>query len=240
MDTLRIQTAQHVEITYEVAGIGDRAIAALIDLFIQGVILSASFVLLAQLASGTAWFLGVSGLVTLYHPFCETLFNGQSPGKRQQGLRVARVDGSRPGVGAYLMRWLIGLVELWMTVGLAALLTVLIGRRGQRLGDMAAGTAVVRVQKTVDIADTGLMSAAPDEPVYPEVSALTSADVQTIREVLKQTRANGRNARTDRLLRRTKEVVEQKMALPPVDEQPYSFLLAVLKDYNSTGRQRAG
>jgi uncharacterized RDD family membrane protein YckC len=239
VDTLRIQTAQHVEITFAVAGIGDRAIASLIDLFIQGAILAGTFVLLASMRASSPWFFGVMAMITLYHPLCETLFDGQSPGKRQQGIRVARVDGTRPGVGAYAMRWLLGLVEIWMTFGLVALLAVLLGRRGQRLGDLAAGTAVVRVRRSADIAGTGLMDDAPAEPAYPEVTALSSKDIQTIREVLNQSRANGRNARTERLLRRTKEVVERKMSLPPVDEQPYRFLVRVLKDYNGTGGRTA-
>jgi uncharacterized RDD family membrane protein YckC len=236
VDTLRIETAQHVAITYEVAGIGDRAIASIVDAFIQISVLVLAWLLLAMAApqQGFWVYMGAWIIVTVYHPFCEAVFDGRSVGKAVVGTRVARIDGGRPGAGAFAIRWLLGLVEIWMTIGVVALLAVLISRKGQRIGDMAAGTAVLRVRKAADVAETGLLDVSDDAQAhYPEVALLTSGDIQVIRKVLHQTRANGRNARTDRLLRRTKEVVEQKMGLPTVDEQPYRFLLRVMADYNA-------
>lgn len=239
MDTLRIETAQHVAITYQAAGIGDRAIASIIDGFIQISVLMVTWLLLAAAAPqhGFWLYMGAWIIVTIYHPFCEAVFDGRSVGKGVAGTRVARIDGARPGIGAFAIRWLIGLVEIWMTAGVVALLAVLIGRKGQRVGDMAAGTAVIRVQKETEVGEIGLMDVPEDaEPHYPEVALLSSSDIQVIRKVIHQTRANGRNARTDRLLRRTKEVIEQKMGLPPIDDKPYRFLLRVVADYNATRR----
>lgn len=236
MDTVRIETAQHVDITYEAAGVGDRVIATLIDAVIQVATLIGTLLVLSAVGAwGSSAYVGVVVLVLLYHPICETLLDGQSPGKRTVRTRVARIDGSRAGVGAYLLRWLIGLVEITTTVGLVALITVLVNRRGQRLGDIAAGTAVVRMRKEVDLADTGFVDAAiPAEPSIPEVVSLSSRDIQIVRDVLQQCRANGRTARTERLLARTKEVVERKMGIPPVEQNPYRFLVHLLVDYNAT------
>lgn len=232
MDTLRIQTSQNVEITVEAAGLGDRLIAAILDGLVQG-----AYLLVMSLVFGwtqNAW-VGLAAVlpVLLYHLLFEVFFDGQSPGKRQMGIRVARLDGSSPSLGAYLIRWIVRPVEIWMTFGAAAMLTILLSRKGQRIGDLAAGTAVVRVRQDVALAETGLLESRPTEQRFPEASLLSSADVQAVHDVLRQYRARGRTARSERLVRRTKEVIEQKMGVPPVAEPAPAFLLQVLRDYHA-------
>jgi uncharacterized RDD family membrane protein YckC len=236
MDVLQIETAQHVDITYEAAGVGDRVVATIIDATIQTAIAIAAVVF----STVTGWFGLVTvymslGLITLYHPICETLLDGQSIGKRIVRTRVARIDGGRAGVGQYVIRWLVGLVEIWTCGGVIALFAVMLNRRGQRVGDMAAGTAVVRVRQEVSLADTGFLStvAADYEPTFPEAGVLTAEDIQTVRAVLDQARGGGRTAQTERLVQRTKQILEQKMGLPPVDQPGYRFLVQILADYNA-------
>src|SRR5690606_21050190 len=81
----------------------------------------------------------------LYHPLFEILMNGQSPGKRQMKIKVVSLDGSSPTIGGYLMRWLFRLVEVFMLRGAVAMVTIAANGKGQRLGDIAAGTTVVKL-----------------------------------------------------------------------------------------------
>jgi len=236
VDALRIQTAQHVEITVAAAGLGERVMAALLDLLVVGAWAALSaFVLGAGGAPGAAFVVVTALPALLYHPFCEAVFDGRTVGKDALRIRVARLDGSSAGLGAVLTRWLIGLVELWMTWGVVAMLAVLLGRTGQRLGDRAAGTAVVRVRPAAPA------PAPPSEGGvrYPEAAFLSAADAQTVREVLRQARAMGRTARSERLLRRTKEAAERKMGIPPVDAPPAAFLRQVLADYERGPSEKA-
>lgn len=237
MDTLRIQTAQNVEITYEAAGLGDRIVAAIIDGLVQG----AYLIVAALLLGGTTAFL-IFGLgpVLLYHLLCEVFFRGQSLGKNVVNVRVARVDGTPPGLGAYVLRWLLRPVEIWMTLGTVAMLAILLGKTGQRIGDRAAGTTVVRVRQHTSLAETGLVERpeADEPPHYPEAALLSSEDVQTVRAVLQQYRSMGKTGRSERLVRRAKEAVERKMGVPPVDVPPQAFLLQVLRDYHAEGGER--
>ena len=74
----------------------------------------------------------------------ETLTAGRTPGKMALGLRVVRDDGGPTRVRHALVRALVGVVEIWLCLGVIAILTSLVSTRGKRLGDLAAGTVVVR------------------------------------------------------------------------------------------------
>ncbi|WP_461022563.1 RDD family protein [Thalassiella azotivora] len=74
----------------------------------------------------------------------ETLTRGRSLGKLAGGLRVVRDDGGPVRFRHALVRGLVGVGELWMTAGGPAVITSLANARGKRLGDLLAGTYVVR------------------------------------------------------------------------------------------------
>lgn len=72
------------------------------------------------------------------------MFNhGQSFGKKLINIRVVKVDGSTPSIGSYLLRWLLFPIDGPITSGLG-LLVVLLNKNNQRLGDLAAGTMVIK------------------------------------------------------------------------------------------------
>lgn len=74
----------------------------------------------------------------------ETLTRGRTLGKLAMGLRAVRDDGGPIRLRQALVRALVGFVEVWLLWGVPALLTSLLSQRGKRLGDLAAGTYVVR------------------------------------------------------------------------------------------------
>ena len=142
-----IITGQYVRIQPTVASVGDRIFAQLID---WGVLL-AYFALLT-------WFIVVTGIdgwwwmvlylfpLFFYSLLCEILNQGQTLGKMALNIRVVKMDGSMPTLGSYLMRWMLFLIDGPATsfVGLVAMILT---RNNQRLGDMAAGTVVIKKQK---------------------------------------------------------------------------------------------
>ena len=137
--------------------IGHRIAAALIDI----ALLIALFVLLGvTIGSSQRGFQGFAiylegaalllylALVVLYYLVLEATI-GQSIGKVLVGLRVSRIDGARPGVGAIVVRNLVRLIDWLPAFYLVGFITVMVkGTRRQRLGDLAAKTILVRVDRS--------------------------------------------------------------------------------------------
>lgn len=161
MATIRIHTTQNVTLEYEVASIGSRIVATILDnlIFVAWAFAVGGLVtwLLGRHSEVAAWTMGVLiGLpFVFYHLACEVLFNGQSLGKKAQHLRVMRLDGTAPRLGDYFLRWLLRLVDFGFGSGLVAVITIALNGKGQRLGDLAAGTTVISVRPRSHVTTRG-------------------------------------------------------------------------------------
>ena len=230
-----IRTAQNVPLALEPASLGERILATVVDVLVM-----AAYVALVLLVYG--WLGGPGSLalavvvvalpVLLYHLLFEVFLDGRTPGKLALKTQVARVDGAQPTLGQYLLRWLLRLVDVTLSSGAVALVSVALTRRSQRLGDLAAGTTVVRRRPRVRLGEVLYPAAPPDhEPEFPEAERLSDADVRTLRAVLVRLRGQRRDARATDLARRAKAVVETKLGLEPVRMPPEAFLRAVVRDH---------
>ncbi|MCI0589782.1 MAG: RDD family protein [Planctomycetes bacterium] len=156
----RIETPEHVPVEFEVAGPMSRALAGALDLLLISLALLAVALLALLVAAATgigstlreyalaALLLGWFAIFLGYHPFFELRRNGQTPGKRALGLRVLRQDGLPVEFRSAIVRNLLRLVD--MQPGLlygVAFVCMVATRRGARLGDLAAGTWVVRERR---------------------------------------------------------------------------------------------
>lgn len=198
MSEFNILTAQNVSIEFESAGVGDRIVATILDsIFIFFYVLVVYFIFFAVVfsksgnidSSDSSFFIIVAVLcfapVIFYHLLSEYFFNGQSLGKRIMKIRVIKLDGTEPGIGAYLLRWLLRFVDITMFSGLVAVLAVVVSEKGQRLGDMAAGTTVIRQKPFVPLDLLRPVDVAADHKVsFPEVERLSDKDIHTIKLVL--------------------------------------------------------
>ncbi|MGI4805711.1 MAG: RDD family protein [Janthinobacterium lividum] len=196
MQTIKITTSQNIDIDYEVAGLGERIVARIIDFGIFILILIALAVVSAttghQAMKQTLVGYIVLGLyitwatcLIFYDLICEVFFNGQSVGKRIMKIKVISLDGARPSFGQYLMRWLFRIVDFLVTFQLAGLISVIITKNKQRLGDLAAGTTLVTTKPRTD---ASVLAFAPIQsdyvPVFQEVNQLSDRDVVLIHEVI--------------------------------------------------------
>lgn len=243
MHKVRIQTAQNVDIEYAAASVGDRIVAYLIDLlFIAAyglvafaVFWLASFLDLLPHALHVALAILFFLPLLLYDLVLELMLDGQSFGKRRRAIKVVEVDGSQPGIGSYLLRWLLRPIDILLFSGGVALLTILINGKGQRLGDLAAGTAVVKLKPHTTLDDTILSAVETGyTPVFPQAAHLDEKVVATVKEVLNQAAvlAGKDGERTAQMLHRTKTVLENSMALKS-DLPPRDFLETLMKDYSA-------
>lgn len=108
MDNFQIETAQNISIYQNVASVGDRILAFIVDGFIIGLYAVISSLALAGTGldgSGQWVYYVVMGLPSLlYYILWESLYNGQTPGKAALQIRVVKLDGSRPAFAEYLIR----------------------------------------------------------------------------------------------------------------------------------------
>ena len=249
MATIRIHTTQNVTLEYEVASLGDRILALLLDylfLFAWGVLWVLIVGVLVSSNSGhgsgyRGWAeaLGVGAVLLLgfvivvplifYFLLSEVFFNGQTLGKKARNIRVVRLDGTAPRVGDYFLRWLLRLVDFGFGGGLVALLTIIINGRGQRLGDLAAGTTVIslRPQPNLLPADLPDPAALADyQPVFPQARDLSDHDVALLRQLLGRSVSRGNYLLLNETATKIKQLLHVQTDLP--DE---AFLRTVLRDH---------
>ncbi|MGB3774317.1 MAG: RDD family protein [Leeuwenhoekiella sp.] len=235
MDNFQIETAQNVSIQQNVAGIGERLLGYLIDLLILGAYWLASFFALAAFGidrnhSGSVMvFFMILGIPSfLYFLLFETLWDGKTPGKAAINLRVVKLDGSKPGFGSFFVRWIMRIIDITLTSGGVAVFTILLNGKGQRLGDMAAGTTVINEKKKANLAETLLVDIPEDYvPKYPQVTVFSDRDMQTIKTVYDNARKDGNH----HVIVKLSEKLMIQMEVNP-DEKPLVFVDKVLKDYN--------
>lgn len=230
MDNFQIQTAQNVSIDQNLANYFERAAAFFIDLLILGAYIFLVVIILG--VSGVGSSMVIASLITLplllYHLVMELTMNGQSVGKAAMKIRVVCVDGSKPTVSHYLIRWCLRLIDITFTSGSIASLFILFGGKGQRLGDMAAKTTVISEKKTVDFTETIVMDVPENyTPKYPQVTIFNDEDMRTTKAIYMK----AKHSREYHLINRLHIQLSSKMDIQP-DEQPLKFVERVLRDYN--------
>jgi len=150
---LEVETPDHVVLRYTLAGVGNRGFAAVVDFLVALLITAGLEVGYAQIgAPGEAVLSGVIRLLLFvlgwsYFILLEWLWNGQTVGKRAFGLRVINEDGSPAGFVAVFVRNLVRMIDFLPALYGLGLLSIVFTSRSQRLGDLAAGTFVVRAPK---------------------------------------------------------------------------------------------
>lgn len=156
MDDTGVVTPEGVLLDYRPAGLATRTMGRLIDLSLMGIVFYVSFVLgLVLLLSGsfvlvTIYMIALGFFVLFGYPIgFEVYGGGRTPGHRATGTRVIRTDGGPVGLRHSAIRAMLFLVDGIATTGFAGAVSVLVTKRGQRLGDLAAGTMVVRVDRVV-------------------------------------------------------------------------------------------
>ncbi|MBK9099949.1 MAG: RDD family protein [bacterium] len=240
MSTIEIQTTQNVNIEYPVASIGERIVAAIIDVLIMvGYVLAVFFLFiwLLNATEGSAFYFPVAyGVifflpVFFYHLLCETFLNGQSFGKKIMKMRVVRLDGSQAGIGSFFLRWILSPIDYFL-YGAVGIVTMLVNGKGQRLGDLAANTTVVKLKTEAKLDDTILRTTPINYEIkFPQVTALSDKDIAIIKEVLDMNYKNPDIFLYEQMLQKTKAVIEKKIGISST-LRAITFLDTILKDYN--------
>jgi uncharacterized RDD family membrane protein YckC len=258
-DEVRIETPEQVEVDLELAGLGSRFVARFLDWLIQALFNVALFVLALAVAAlaGLAFdpehmpvlaitiALTLSFLVSLgYGTFYELKRNGQTPGKKVAGIRVVREGGGPIDFRAAAVRNMLTAIDLFPGLPIIGPLLVLLTTNRQRLGDLAAGTVVIRervVELGADPTDE-LIEHAVDEVRFTsaQLAALAPNDRAILRELLRRLEEMDR-AGARKLAVRMAENYAKKTGYPLAVEDldrhsARAFLASLLRDLEEARR----
>jgi uncharacterized RDD family membrane protein YckC len=194
-DRITIPTPEGVSLELTLAGLGSRAIAGGVDLVLKALLVGCLLlVLVAALGAGGLLVILPATALTmlLYDVGFETLGGGRPPGKRWAGLRVVRSSGRPVDAWASLIRNALRLVDGLPLSYVPTIVSVIVTRRNQRPGDLAADTVVIRDRRAVERAKATAWS-APDADAFNaeagatwDVSAVPAADLATVRAFLER------------------------------------------------------
>lgn len=238
MDTIKISTAQNIDIEYEIAGLGERIAARCIDL--------AGFVVLYFLAmiigviglvsfSGASFYVALIGFAILfvfYDLICELFMDGQTFGKKALKIKVISLDGAQPTFGQYIFRWLFRMIDFGFPFGwgVVALVSVVVTKNHQRVGDILAKTTLIKTRPRTQIENVAFSFALPDEyqPVFKEVLHLNDRDIELVYEVLTGYYQTGNPQLIYAMATKIKEHI---LTAIPAGMNELQFLETVMKDY---------
>lgn len=247
MEKIKIPTSFNIELDFETPEFHKRLFAWLIDLAIlfAYILIAGKFLDLISAShkpsdNDKPFEYNISALdillyapVLLYHLFFEIIMNGQSIGKKLMNIRVIGENGGRPALHQYLIRWLTRPFDFSFSFCIAGLLTVLLTKKNQRLGDLAAGTLVIKTKMQTDINDMVFFELDNAyKPKYSQVMRLSDRDMNTIKGVLNNLKLYNNfdvAVRISEKLRTVLNITDY--------EEPVIFLETLLKDYNYFSNQ---
>jgi uncharacterized RDD family membrane protein YckC len=233
-DSRTISTPEGVELALPLAGIGSRFMALLLDSILQAIIVIAAallgFTLLGDVGGTIVLSCGLLFAYLVYDVAFEVRGGGRTPGKRAVGLRVVRDGGGPVGLRASLIRNVFRLFEALLFYA-PAMVSILVTRNNQRLGDLAAGTLVIREPKAERTVPIRLAPVPPESYASWDATGVNEAELEAVRAFL-QRREELRPAARRTLAAQLAARVRPRVAgvRPGLDDESFLERLAAAKE----------
>lgn len=233
MSSIEITTAHNIVVSHELASVGQRIVAAIID----GINVSL-YALLVGLVVGESYallMLFIFPVVWMYHFGMEVYNEGQSIGKKLLKIRVVSVEGMAPTTQEYFMRWIFRMIDITLSFGTLAILTSATSARRQRFGDIMARTTVINLKATrqFDLDKIRKLDKDASEISYPRVAQYADSDMLLVKQTLIRHQNNPSDATKELILDLRNRVVDDLgLDLQEVRKiRATKFLKKVLQDY---------
>jgi uncharacterized RDD family membrane protein YckC len=189
-DRVAIATPEGVEVELTLAGIGSRFIAGAVDFTIQlAVIISLALITRPAGDAGGAIFTSAAfAMIFFYDVLFEVLARGRTPGKRLNGVRVVRTGGRPITLARSAVRNILRLIDILPGFYAVGMTSIFVTSQNQRVGDLAAGTYVVRYRHgdRRQMLESGLIEIDPGPAASWDVTAVSQEDVATVRAFLER------------------------------------------------------
>jgi uncharacterized RDD family membrane protein YckC len=246
-----LQTPESVELEFTLAGIGNRTLALLIDyvVLLLSLFLFWFFYLLlipqfesileALIPDNIGmWLLAIASLISFffymgYFVIFESLWQGQTPGKRVTKIRVIQDNGRRAGLGQATMRSLLRPVDDLFFLGV---FMIVLGKKEKRLGDWVAGTIVIQEDRATAPANFAIdplsQKLALELNQLTEIDQLLPEEFATIREYLQRRSAMSKKARIN-LSQQLGDRLQSILHLETQTASPDIFLEAIYLAYQN-------
>jgi uncharacterized RDD family membrane protein YckC len=252
-DRYIIDTPENIEFAYDVAGIGSRFLAAIFDTLLivvlqvaLGVVVYMVYLAIEGSDGVQSVLLAVWAVLSFlflwgYYIVFELIWNGQSPGKRIIGLRVVRTGGRPITFVGSAIRNLVRVIDFLPGFYGLGVVVMFIDGRSRRLGDLAAGTLVVKEQQAITLDSLTargdgvppplphLPGEQPPAPTLPNVHLLTTQEFELVQEFLQRRATLGRESRA-RLGVQLAQGLRSRLGLPSSGD-PELFLEHVAREY---------
>lgn len=252
MSEIQISTPFNIDIEFEIAAFHKRLFAYFIDLIILVMyMLSMLYMLYGgfKVGEGSYGFVLIVLVLPMlfYTLLTELRMNGQTIGKKIFKIKVVSLDGGEPTLGQYALRWFMRFYEwafiifflfwgnggygimLLVTGGITSIIVISLSAKSQRLGDLVANTVVVETASTLSVHDTIFMLVTNTDyhVKFPEVMRLSDRDINTIKNVLNQSKRTNTYEMCNRIAAKVQDVLKV-----PTDMYALDFLEKIMEDYN--------
>lgn len=247
-DLYTVDTPENIEFAYAIAGIGSRFVAAVVDSVLIVALLTLLGIVFGVIADAVdlldSLLAAIGGLLSFavfwgYYITFEMLWNGQSPGKRMAGLRVVRQGGRPITFVSSAIRNVIRIIDFLPLMYGIGVVAMFLDRHARRLGDLAAGTLVVRDRQAVTLesltgqrAPTLLRSPVPAsaDGQLVNLHLLNDQDYTLVQEFLQQRAELGSEVRR-RLAAQLTSGLQARTGLPQDMTNPEQFLERFVAEY---------
>ncbi len=244
MENFNINTVQNVELSNKIAGLGNRILASLFDLlilllyfiFLVVIVSIFHFTNLGNTISVLLVFI-VYIPVIFYNLFFEVFFDGQTIGKKIMKIKVVRLDGGKPKLYNYIVRWIFRLIDIYIMFGGVAIFIIAFSKKGQRLGDVVADTTVIKIQNNQELFDTIFTNIDENYKIqFENINLLNDNDITIVKEVLDLAVKNP-SPKNITLSYETKNKVEKVLGIK-TEQEAKKFLNTIISDYNYINRNK--
>jgi uncharacterized RDD family membrane protein YckC len=236
MKNIEIKTTQNVVLQYELADLRDRIIAFLIDLLCMGIGVALLSLIGSGISSPTAlsiYNLLLFSFFTFYSLAFEVFNHGQSPGKMAMRIQVIKTAGGHATFSDYAARWVFRMVDIYFSLGTIACILIASSAKSQRIGDIVANTAVVRLIPKLDLSLRDILTIHSKDsykPVYMQARQLHEEDVLLIKSTLDRYKKFRNDAHSEAVMLLA-DRIKTVLGIAETEGSTINFLTTVLNDY---------